>query len=83
VTEQDDAFLRIKTATKHKADAIELRERAMTSGANATALEWANRAEFFSDEAVRLYEMGDHAGGDRYFRLSSHALENTSIALAD
>ena len=83
MTEQDDILLRIETAHKHKADAIELRERAMTSGANATALEWANRAEFFSDEAVRVYEIGDHAGGDRYFRLSSHALENASIALAE
>jgi hypothetical protein len=71
---QDDLY-RIETAKQHKATAVDLRERAMVNGANGTALEWANRAEFFADEAVRCFETCDRAEGDRYFRHSTKALE--------
>ena len=81
MTSQDDLY-RTETAKKHKATAIDIRERAMLDSANSTALEWANRAEFFADEALRCYETGDRAEGDRYFRHSSKALENASLALA-
>jgi hypothetical protein len=82
MTSQDDMLFRIETAQKHMVSAVDLHERAMLDGANPVALEWANRAEFFADEAVRCYETGDRAEGDRYFRHSTKALENASLALA-
>ena len=72
---------RIEHANKVKASADELRAIAM-AGNNASALEWAGKAEFIADEAIRAYQSDDLAAGDELFRGASTALERASAALA-